>query len=93
MERCRQRLEEFLSRMFAPLGRRERQHWGAVYVRGLLLNSERKSVGAMTLRLLEANEQNLQQFLSQSPWALGTGLETSGTRVIPRFSAHCLSPR
>ena len=69
MERCRRRREEFLSRMLAPLGRSERQHWGAVYVRGLLLNGERKSVGALALRLPEANEQNLQQFLSQSPWA------------------------
>jgi SRSO17 transposase len=69
MERCRQRLEAFLNRMLAPLGRSERRHWGAVYVRGLLLHGERKSVGAMTSRLPEANEQNLQQFLNQSPWA------------------------
>jgi SRSO17 transposase len=69
MERCRLRLEAFLGKMLAPLGRSERQRWGAVYVRGLLLNGERKSVGAIALRLPEANEQNLQQFLSQSPWA------------------------
>ena len=69
MKRCRQRLEEFLGEMLASLGRSERRHWGAVYVRGLLLQGERKSVGAMALRWPEANEQSLQQFLSQSPWA------------------------
>ena len=69
MKRCRQRLEEFLREMLSPVGRSERRHWGAVYMRGLLLDGERKSVGAMALRLPEANEQSLQQFLSQSPWA------------------------
>ena len=69
MERCRRRLEEFLGEMLAPVGRSERRHWGAVYVRGLLSDGERKSVGAMALRLPGANQQSLQQFLSQSPWA------------------------
>src|SRR3954469_9445748 len=69
IERCRQRLKTYLEEMLAPLGRSERRCWGSVYVRGLLLDGERKSVGAMAVRLPEANEQNLQQFLSQSPWA------------------------
>ena len=68
MGRCRQRLEEFLGEMLNLAGRSERRHWGAVYVRGLLSDGERKSVGAMALRLPEGNEQSLQQFLSQSPW-------------------------
>jgi SRSO17 transposase len=69
MERCRQRLKAYLEEMLTPLGRSERRYWGSVYVRGLLLDGERKSVGAMATRLSEANEQNLQQFLNQSPWA------------------------
>ena len=69
MERCRQRLKAYLEEMLTPLGRSERRYWGGVYVRGLLLDGERTSVGAMATRLPEANEQNLQQFLSQSPWA------------------------
>jgi SRSO17 transposase len=68
-ERCRQRLKTYLDEMLAPLGRSERRSWGSVYVRGLLLEGERKSVGAMATRLPEANEQNWQQFLNQSPWA------------------------
>lgn len=69
LSRCRQRLQAFIAEMLAPLGRSERRHWGSVYVRGLLLNGERKSVGAMAERLPDGNEQNLQQFVSQSPWA------------------------
>lgn len=69
MERCRQRLTTYLAEMLAPLGRSERRYWGSVYVRGLLLDGERKSTGAIATRLPDANEQNLQQFLSQSPWA------------------------
>jgi SRSO17 transposase len=68
IERCRGRLGHFLAEMLDSLGRRERRHWGGVYVRGLLLDGERKSVGAMVARLPDGNEQNLQQFVSQSPW-------------------------
>jgi SRSO17 transposase len=68
LAKSRQRLEAFTEGMLAPLGRSERRHWGQIYVRGLLLDGERKSVGAMMLRLPEGNEQALQQFVSQSPW-------------------------
>jgi SRSO17 transposase len=68
LAKSRQRLETFTAEMLAPLGRSERRHWGRVYVRGLLLDGERKSVGAMIPRLPEGNEQALQQFVSQSPW-------------------------
>jgi SRSO17 transposase len=65
---CRTRLESYLEEMLAPLGRKDRRRWGQVYVRGLLLDGERKSVGAMVPRLPESDEQALQQFVSQSPW-------------------------
>jgi SRSO17 transposase len=68
MQRCRDRLEAFLVEMLAPLGRKERLRWGRLYIRGLLLDGERKSVGAMVARLPDGNQQNLQQFVSQSPW-------------------------
>jgi SRSO17 transposase len=54
--------------MLTPLGRKERRHWGCLYVRGLLLDGERKSIGAMLPRLPDASQQSLQQFVSQSPW-------------------------
>jgi SRSO17 transposase len=65
---CRERLASFLDEMLTPLGRKDRRRWGGVYLRGLLLDGERKSAGAMAARLPDGNEQNLQQFLSQSPW-------------------------
>ena len=65
---CRKRLDGFLTEMLAPLGRKDRRQWGGVYLRGLLLDGERKSAGAMAARLPDGNEQSLQQFLNQSPW-------------------------
>jgi SRSO17 transposase len=61
-------LDRFLTEMLAPVGRKDRRYWGGVYLRGLLLDGERKSAGAMAARLPDGNEQNLQQFLNQSPW-------------------------
>jgi SRSO17 transposase len=65
---CRKRLDTFLTERWAPLGRRDRRHWGGVYLRGLLLNGERQSAGARAARLPDGNEQSLPQFLGQSPW-------------------------
>jgi SRSO17 transposase len=50
------------------IGRKERLFWGRLYIRGLLLDGERKSVAAMVARLPDGNQQNLQPFVSQSPW-------------------------
>jgi SRSO17 transposase len=55
---------------FAPeLGRAERRHWGKQYIVGLLLDGERKSIEPMAQRVPGGNEQALQQFVNQSPWA------------------------
>ena len=68
IEKCRKRLEQFLADLLEPLGRRERRHWGSVYVRGLLLDGERKSIEPMAARLAEGNVQAMQQLIGQSPW-------------------------
>jgi len=68
LARCRKRLEQFLVDLLAPVGRSERRHWGSVYVRGLLLDGERKSIEPMAKRLPDGNEQAMQQFVGQSPW-------------------------
>jgi SRSO17 transposase len=60
-------LESYLDEMLAPLGRKDRRHWGQAYVRGLLLEGERQSVGAMVPRLPDGEEQALPQFVSPSP--------------------------
>jgi len=68
IEKCRNRLEQFLADLLEPLGRSERRHWSSVYVRGLLLDGERKSIEPMATRLPEGNVQAMQQLIGQSPW-------------------------
>lgn len=68
IEKCRNRLEQFLADLLEPLGRSERRQWSSLYVRGLLLDGERKSIEPMAARLPEGNVQALQQLIGQSPW-------------------------
>lgn len=68
IERFRYELEAFLSDLVPHMGRKERQFWANVYIRGLLSDGERKSVEPMARRLTDGDVQGLQQFLNQSPW-------------------------
>ena len=63
----RARLERFLSDLVEPMGRSERRQWAQIYVQGLLLDGQRKSVQPMAERIAGADEQGLNQFLNQSP--------------------------
>lgn len=84
LDRLEKRLEGFLSKLTAGLGRSERQRWAGVYVRGLLLDGERKSVEPMAARL-GRSDQALQQFVSQSPWSADVLLEAlaKATATLP----------
>jgi len=62
------RLQHFLEDLTSAMGRRERRHWAEVYVRGLLLDGERKSIEPMAARIPGADVQALRQFVGQSPW-------------------------
>jgi SRSO17 transposase len=66
---CAERLQEFLTTMLAGVGRAERRHHGLLYVQGLLLDGERKSIEPLAGRVPGGNVQALQQFVGQSPWA------------------------
>ena len=49
------RLQRFLEDLLEPMGRSERRHWARVYLEGLLLDGERKSIfgfakGCITIR-------------------------------------------
>jgi SRSO17 transposase len=68
MEACRKRLETFAGELLGSFRDRRQGQWAQVYLRGLLLEGRRKSVQPMAERLLEGDEQALQQFLNQSPW-------------------------
>ncbi len=61
-------MERFLTDLVAPLGRSERRHWADVYIRGLLLDGERKSIEPLATRVPDGNVQALQQLMGQSPW-------------------------
>lgn len=76
------RLEAFLADLTAFMGRKDRRAWAGAYVRGLLLEGERKSAEPMAARL-GRSKQGLQQFVSQSPWPAATllaGLVARETR-------------
>ncbi len=81
LDKCRKRLEQFLIDLLDPVGRSERRYWGSVYVRGLLLDGERKSIEPMATRMPEGNVQAMQQFVGQSPWEWEPIWERLGKRM------------
>ena len=75
LTRLRTDLAAFLDEIMPDrLGNVTRRRWAEVYLRGLLLDGQRKSVEPMAQRLRATDgsardyEQALQQFLNQSPW-------------------------
>ncbi len=62
------RLHAFLQDLVMVMGRAERRHGAELYIRGLLLDGERKSIEPMAARLPGADVQALRQFVNQSPW-------------------------
>jgi SRSO17 transposase len=87
---CGQRLEQFLVDLLEPLGRRERRHWGAVDVRGLLLEGERKSIEPLARRLPDGNEQAMPQLVGQSPWAWAPVWEGLARRMVRELEPKAL---
>ena len=74
LQKLRVELSAFVAAVAGDFGRRGRARWGEAYLRGLLLDGDRKSIEPMADRLRvidqkpEDYEQALQQFVSQSPW-------------------------
>jgi len=81
-----QRLTTFLEDLLAPLGRKERRHWARVYVQGLLLDGERKSIEPMADRIPGADVQALRQFVGQSPWAVEEVQRQLARKVVDLLS-------
>ena len=69
IERFRLKLEAFLGDVVMSMGRKERRQHAEEYVRGLLMDGERKSIEPMADRLPDGDVQALQQFVNQSPWS------------------------
>src|ERR671914_1632948 len=59
---------------------------GRVYLHGLLLDGERKSIEPLSRRVPGGNEQNLQQFINQSPWDPAPILATYRARMAAAFA-------
>jgi SRSO17 transposase len=66
-EQSAKRLPKFLSPLVQDLGRSERREGATLYVEGLLMPGQRKSIGPMAERL-GVDSQKLQQFITDSPW-------------------------
>jgi SRSO17 transposase len=80
------RLVYFLEDLLEPMGRNERQHWARVYVRGLLLDGERKSIEPMANRIEGADVQALRQFVGQSPWSVAEVEQRLAHKVVDLLS-------
>lgn len=65
----RAELEVFVERVFASLPRTDQRAKGGLYLQGLMLDGRRKSMQPMGERL-GVEYQQLQQFISSSPWAV-----------------------
>jgi len=64
-----QDLERWLEPFVAGLRRAEQRRWAPVYLKGLILPGERKSIEPMAARVAPGDVQQLHHFLSTSPWA------------------------
>ena len=81
-----ERLQAY-AREFRPLFQRIDQYLqGRIYLHGLLLDGERKSIEPMSRRVPEGNEQRLQQFINQSPWEAGAVLRAYRARMAGAFA-------
>jgi SRSO17 transposase len=67
INKVRPRLEAFAAEMFASFARCDQRAKGELYVRGLMLDGQRKSMQPMGERL-GVDHQQLQQFVSSSTW-------------------------
>jgi SRSO17 transposase len=81
-----QRLTAFLEDLTAPMGRSERRHWARVYLQGLLLDGERKSIEPLAERIPGADVQALRQFLGQSPWEVEEVQRRLALKVVETLS-------
>ena len=63
--------ERWLAPFLAALGREAQRRWAPVYLKGLLLPGERKSVEPMASRVAPGSAEQLHHLIGGSPWATG----------------------
>lgn len=60
-------LTDFVTAVFASLGRKDQRDTSSYYLRGLMLEGRQKSMQPMAMRL-GIDYQRLQPFVTTSPW-------------------------
>lgn len=94
LQKIRDELEAFLGEITQGMGRSERRRWASTYVRGLLLDGQRKSIEPMATRLqaIERDggdyEQSLQQMVNQSNWPDRATRDRLAGYLIKRFGTQ-----
>src|SRR5919198_6668749 len=86
-----ERLAAYAAHFAREFGRSERTQWASVYLQGLLLDGERKSIEPLSRRVVVPGwhgdtEQALQLFVNQSPWNQAAVLRTYRARMAERFA-------
>lgn len=62
------RFDRFVEPFLNAWRSKKRRQWAPVYLRGLLLPGERKSIEPVASRVAPGQEQQLRHFVSESPW-------------------------
>jgi SRSO17 transposase len=62
------RFDRFLEPFLEAWRFKKRRKWGPLYVRGLLLPGERKSIEPLAERVAPGHDQELRHFVSESAW-------------------------
>ena len=75
-------LESFVAELFASLPRKDQREKSSLYLRGLMLDGQRKSLQPMAERL-GIDHQQLQQFTASSTWAVEPVRAKIAGQVIP----------
>jgi len=94
LSKLRKDLVAFLDAVVGTLDNSRRRRWCEAYVRGVLLDGQRKSIEPMSARLKkieqgpEDYEQALQQFINQSPWDEQAVLDNLQAWVGRRFGTE-----
>jgi SRSO17 transposase len=68
LQQVQEQLKEYVYEFKEVFNRKERQHWCYIYLSGLILDGERKSIEPIANRIPGADIQSLQQFVNQSSW-------------------------
>src|SRR5947208_3038788 len=64
-------LERWLAPFLSASGREAQRRWAPVYLKGLILPGERKSVEPLAARVAPGGTEQLHHFIGGSPWATG----------------------